>query len=410
MHLTILALGSRGDVLPYAALGGGLRQAGHQVRFITFESYANLASEREMDFHPIPGDAQSLVAQAGANMLGLIRSFSSLAESYVRCLSADHLGETDLLINQLPAGLLGYDLAEKYRLPMVLASVIPLARTDQFPLMGFPPIPLPGYNRWTYRLGEQMAWQMFRRVVNRWRVHSLGLDPLPLAGYASRLDQRGTHILNGFSRHVVERPKDWGAHIHTTGYWFPHEAAWQPPADLQAFLQAGAAPVFFGFGSMPVKDPQRTVNLILKSLELTGQRGILHAGWGGLGAAQLPAHVYPIEYAPYGWLFPRMKMSFHHGGSGTTGFGLLAGVPSCVIPFVFDQFYWGRRIAALGAGPAPIPFKKLTPEKLAAAIQQALSEASMQRAAAELGRKIQAENGISSAVETIERIAAVHHR
>jgi UDP:flavonoid glycosyltransferase YjiC (YdhE family) len=111
MHITILALGSRGDVQPYATLGNGLKSVGHQVRFITFESFASLVAEYKLDFHPIQGNAQALVANGGADMLGLMRSFGSLAEGYARDLSAPQLGETDLIINQLPAGLYVFDLA-----------------------------------------------------------------------------------------------------------------------------------------------------------------------------------------------------------------------------------------------------------------------------------------------------------
>lgn len=159
MHITILALGSRGDIQPYATLGHGLKSAGHQVRFITFENFASLVAENKLDFYPIQGNAQAIVANGGANMIGLMRSFGSLAERYARDLSAPQLGDTDLIINQLPAGLCGFDLAEKFGVPMALASVIPLARTRMFPLMGFPNLPLPGYNKATYYLGEQMAWQ-----------------------------------------------------------------------------------------------------------------------------------------------------------------------------------------------------------------------------------------------------------
>src|SRR3970040_1121168 len=134
MHITILALGSRGDIQPYATLGNGLKAAGHQVRFITFESFAALVAENELDFHAIQGNAQALVANAGPDILALMRSFGSLAEGYARDLSAPYLGETDLIINQLPAGLYGFDLAEKYGVPMALAAVIPLARTQAFPV------------------------------------------------------------------------------------------------------------------------------------------------------------------------------------------------------------------------------------------------------------------------------------
>ena len=404
MHITILALGSRGDVQPYAVLGNGLRAAGHQVRFITFESFAPLVAENNLDFHPIHGDAQALVATGGADMLGLVRSFGSLAEGYAHDLSAPELGETDLIINQLPAGLYGYDLAEKYGVPMALASVIPLARTSTYPLMGFPKLPIPGYNKITYYIGEQMAWQMFRGVINRWRKQILKLPALPLKGYFEKFGTRQNPIVNGFSQYVVPRPADWGEHVHITGYWFPEQKDWEPPKELVSFIEAGAPPVFIGFGSMPVKDPQRTTTIILDALKQSGQRGILHMGWGDLGNQPLPESVFKIDYAPYDWLFPRMAMVIHHGGSGTTAFGLRSGVPSSVVSFVFDQHYWGKRIAALGTGPEPIRYKELTVERLTQIILKCVSNSQMKQKAIELGKKVHEENGIKNALKVIEEI------
>ncbi len=204
---------------------------------------------------------------------------------------------------------------------------------------------------------------------------------------------------------MVPRPADWSEHIHTTGYWFPEDKSWEPPDDLSTFIEAGSPPVFIGFGSMPIKNPQRTTDIIFEALKQSGQRGILHMGWGGLGDRSLPDHIFKIDYAPYGWLFPRMAMIVHHGGSGTTAFGLRSGVPSCVVPFVFDQFYWGKRIAELGVGPQPIPYKKLTVERLREAINIGVTETSMRQKAMELGQRIRAEKGIQNAVEIFEQIA-----
>jgi sterol 3beta-glucosyltransferase len=405
MHITILALGSRGDVLPYAALGGGLKAAGHRVRFITFESFAPIAAAHELEFHPMPGDAQQLVASGGADMLGLVLSFSSLAKRYAQSLSDPRLGETDLILNQLPAALFGFDLAEKYGIPMMQASVIPLARTRAFPLMGFPRLSLPGYNKLTYRIGEQMAWQMFRPVINHWRTKTLRLPPLPIKGYFDQLGTCKFPIMNGFSPHVVARPVDWNEHIHVTGYWFPEDRQWEPQEDLLAFLDAGSPPVFIGFGSMPIKNPKRTTRIILEALQQSGQRGILHMGWGGLGNQTLPGHVFKIEYAPYEWLFPRMAMVIHHGGSGTTAFALRSGTPSCVVSFVFDQPYWGERIAQLEVGPQPIPHQKLTVERLLDAIQAGVHDSAMRENAADLGQKLRAEHGIQNAINILEQIS-----
>lgn len=409
MHVTLLALGSRGDVQPYAALGAGLLTAGHRVRFVTFESFADLVAEHDLALHAIRGDARALVAGAGADTLALVRSFGALAEGYARDLSAPILGETDVIVNQLPGGLYGYDLAEKYGVPMVLASVIPLARTSAFPLMGFPRIPVPGYHRATYILGEQLVWQMFRGVTNRWR-RRLGLRPSPLTGHFSSFGTSRHPIVNGFSPLVVPRPKDWGAHIHLTGYWLSEARGWQPPEELLRFIEAGTPPVFIGFGSMPIKSPERVTASVLAALERSGQRAVLHSGWGGLGQAVLPKHVLRIDFAPYRWLFPRMAMTLHHGGSGTTALGLHAGVPSGVVSFVFDQHYWGERIAALGVGPRPIRHTALTAGNLADAIQRGTSDEALRGRAAALGERLRAEDGIASAVALIERIVDTRAR
>jgi len=275
--------------------------------------------------------------------------------------------------------------------------------------MGLPALPLPGYNRFTYALAQQAGWQLFRPNISRWR-RKLELPPAPRFGYFKQLGTARYPVLNGFSSHVVPRPADWNEHVHVTGYWFPEDEDWQPPAALRAFVEAGPPPVFIGFGSMPVRDPQRATTLILDAVRQSGQRAILHTGWGQLGRHRLgqpplPEQVFPIEYAPYGWLFPRMSLVVHHGGSGTTASGLRAGVPGLVIPFVFDQFYWGQRLAALGVGPRPIPYRRLTARRLAEAITTALEDRGLRQRAAELGRRIQAEDGLPTAVEVIERTA-----
>jgi UDP:flavonoid glycosyltransferase YjiC (YdhE family) len=270
--------------------------------------------------------------------------------------------------------------------------------------MGFPKLSLPGYNKATYRVGEQMAWQMFRTVINRWRETTLHLSPLPIRGYFGKFAAGQIPIINGFSQHVVPRPGDWNENIHITGYWFPEDKRWQPSDALSAFLAAGKPPVFIGFGSMPIKDPQRTTTIILEALKQSGQRGILHMGWGDLGNQSLPETVFKIDYAPYDWLFPRMAMVIHHGGSGTTAFGLRSGIPSCVVSFVFDQSYWGERISELGLGPKPIRYKDLTVDRLRGVILSGVNDSNIQQKAVELGEKIHAENGIQNAVNVIGKM------
>jgi len=98
-----------------------------------------------------------------------------------------------------------------------------------------------------------------------------------------------------------------------------------------------------------------------------------------------------------------MAAVVHHGGAGTTAEGLRAGVPTVVIPFIFDQSFWGARIKALGLGPDPIPLKKLTADRLAKAIKIAVTDPGMRQRAISCGEAIRAEDGTGNAVEIIKQ-------
>jgi UDP:flavonoid glycosyltransferase YjiC (YdhE family) len=127
----------------------------------------------------------------------------------------------------------------------------------------------------------------------------------------------------------------------------------------------------------------------------------LLTGWGGLQQSDLPDHIFKLEAAPHDWLFPRMTAVVHHGGAGTTAAGLRAGVPNIVVPFFLDQPFWGHRVKTLKVGPAPIPHKQLSIERLTNVIQLAVNDAAMHQQAAELGERIRAEDGVKAAIDLI---------
>ena len=170
------------------------------------------------------------------------------------------------------------------------------------------------------------------------------------------------------------------------------------------FLEASSPPIYIGFGSMTTRKPEETTALVINALKQTNQRAILASGWGGLQKADLPESIFMIDSIPHSWLFPRVAAVVHHGGAGTTAAGFSAGVPSIVIPFFADQPYWGQRVADLGVGPAPIPRQKLTVDRLAQAIQIAVTDKAMRQRAVDIGSKIQREDGIARAVEIIQKL------
>ena len=111
--------------------------------------------------------------------------------------------------------------------------------------------------------------------------------------------------------------------------------------------------------------------------------------------------VFVADAVPHSWLFPRMAAVVHHGGAGTTAEGLRAGVPTVIVPFIFDQPFWGARVKVQGLGPTPIPRKRLTVDALAQAIDTAVSDAGMRQRAQACGHAIRAEDGVGNAVRIV---------
>ena len=426
MQIAIIAMGSRGDIQPYIALGKGLKAASHSIRLITHENFEGLVRSHGLAFCPVKGNVQEFMETPEMQALlekGDFLAINALASKASQRAAIDWaegglaacLG-VDLLVAGVGGLFLGLALAEKLQLPLLQAYIFPFTPTKAFPATLFPHriSKLGGaINRLSHQLFRQIMWQGSRKGDQLARQRVLSLPKAPFLGpYNSAYFQRFP-ILYGLSPSVIAKPADWHK-THLTGYWFLDEAPdWTPPAALLDFLQQGSPPVFIGFGSMRSRDPEKTANLVLNAIALTGQRGILQSGWGGLSKTDLPNQVFMVDSIPHSWLFPRMSAVVHHGGAGTTAAGLRAGVPSIVIPFFGDQPFWGQRIADLGVGPAPLPRKKLTAERLADLIHSAVTDQVMRQRAAHLGARIRNEDGVAHAVtivQELERHGAFQHQ
>jgi hypothetical protein len=240
-----------------------------------------------------------------------------------------------------------------------------------------------------------MTWQGLGDVINRFRERALGLDPISLIwapGMLSRLRIPYTYC---WSPALIPKPKDWGQHISISGFYFLSLASsYSPPPDLAEFLAAGAPPVYIGFGSIVVDDPDAMTKLIFEAVKKAGVRALVSKGWGGLGAddMEVPEGVFMLGNVPHDWLFKHVSCVVHHGGAGTTAAGIATGKPTVIVPFFGDQQFWGAMVARAGAGPLPIPHRQLTADKLAAAILEALKPETLEKAK-ELGAKIKEEKG-----------------
>jgi hypothetical protein len=209
---------------------------------------------------------------------------------------------------------------------------------------------------------------------------------------------------------LIPKPKDWARNITISGFYFLSLASnYQPDPELVEFLSAGPPPVYIGFGSIVVEDPNAMTQLIFKAVKKTGQRALVSKGWGGLGGSELeiPEGVYMLGNCPHDWLFKHVSAVVHHGGAGTMSAGIALGRPTVIVPFFGDQPFWGAMVARAGAGPTPIPFAELTAEKLANAILEALKPETLERAK-ELGDRIHEEDGCKTGAESFHQFMNVN--
>jgi sterol 3beta-glucosyltransferase len=378
MRITIMAIGSRGDVQPLVALGVGLQHIGHQVHIVAGDEFNSLIKGAKLDFIPLGINIQTVI-ESHTNI------FSFMASIKDKILKASEIEQDAIVATFL--GVSTCPIARARKIPFFYAVPMPGLRTREFPNPLFPPLPFgKTFNALTYQLADKHITR------SNEDARCLFLEPRPT-------------YLFCFSPHVVPRPSDWGDYAHVTGYWFLNRPSdWQPPTDLEEFLHTGLPPVYVGFGSTITGDPQKMTALVLDALALANQRGVIVTGWGGLKAGEVSSSVFVANSIPLDWLFPRVTAAVHHGGAGTTAAALRAGIPSVIVPFGLDQSFWGRQVKRLGVGTEPIAPKRLTAERLAKAIRCVVEDAQLRDRAATLGEKIRAEDGVGNAVTIIERV------
>ena len=412
--ITLLTSGTRGDVLPYIALGKGLLDAGFTVRIAVPRGFANIVQDRRVTFAPFDGNPSDLLIEQGdltpltlgSNFLNSIRStqqFIKKARPIYRHMlhtAAEVCRGSDILIYGLPT-LWGAHIAEGLGIPSVRALLQPLAPTRDFPSSLLPfRFSLLGIGNWlSHWAVTQATWLSWRSEINHARHTDFDLAPAHLLDPSLQADSAQPLTLNGFSEHIVPRPKDWNDKQLITGYWKLVSPEWTPPQALQYFIDNSPNPIAIGFGS---PGTQGYLPVLEEALKRANAQAVLTlpSKWHGEIKSK---NIFPIEYAPHDWLYRHVNASLHHGGAGTTSASLHAGIPTVTMPLAIDQFFWGERIYKIGVGTKPIPQRKLNAENLAQAITRVLIDESMRERAKIVSVALSSENGIQAAVSQMRK-------
>ncbi len=294
------------------------------------------------------------------------------------------------------AAFVGLSAAEALGIPAIGTGLIPITPTGDFASPFLRPGTVPRWlSRASHSLINTLIWRAFKSPTNAARAAVCGLPP-------RRSVWTDHPMLYGMSPSLVPQPADWPPTARICGPWLAPVTDWSPPPALSEFLAAGEPPIYLGFGSMGALGGAQLMREALAALR--GRRALFYPGWGGVVAADLPANVHLLADVPHGWLFPRTTLAIHHGGAGTAHAAARAGVPSVVVPFAGDQFFWAERLRKIGAATAPVPARRLSADRLARAIDEANKDAPRASTAA-LAASIAWEDGLGTAVAAIEALA-----
>jgi sterol 3beta-glucosyltransferase len=416
MRITIFAIGTRGDVQPLIALGKGLQETGHTVSLVAGCNFAEWICSHALGFVPFV-DMEALMksekglawTESRENLFRQLR----LMRGHMRDLGRevvipllDEVASADMMIGGFLSETVVQSISEKHGIPYLNAMLQPYQPTRSSAASLLPVVARGDslLNRWSGYLKNLLFWWAAAEMTNTLRTERLGLPAHSAWSYQYARSQAPTIL--GASRFVVPKPADWPTETTVTGYWFLDEVTtWRPPSALLDFLADGPPPIYLGFGSMAQREPQKTHALIVDALAQVETRAVVVSGWGTVNTVEPDPRIFVLPSAPHTWLFPRMAAVVHHGGAGTTAAALRAGKPTMIIPHMFDQPYWGRRVYELGVGVKPVPRHQVTAKTLASSLRQLLQDRSLQERAQALGEQICAEDGVSQAVEVINAFA-----
>ena len=409
MKLTLLALGSTGDVRPYIILAAELQRRGHEITLAAFSRFESNARQAGIPFFPLSGDAESFIASVMApntNAITFLPKIRKNLKSYGSLLIQDIVSscsQADAMVCNY-FGTVYYSVAELLDIPCVQTHFFPMDPTGDTPISSVRHQHLsPSVNKASYRAGYLLIGLLESSFLTEWRKNN-GLNirhPHSLPDY--HIGNHRIQEIYAISPSVFPRPPEWDSMIHMSGFWFDeYPAPWNPPSDLLEFLSGGKPPLYFGFGLMNGGNMEGFFDTILRVLRKSGQRAVICNGWSEQ-REKSDDRVFFADYIPHDWLFSKVSAVVHHGGAGTTSAGLRFGKPSLIIPFAGDQSFWASLVEKSGCGPKPVFRSRLTEANLQDALQALTANPEYDNNANKISALLAKEHGTSTAADLIEK-------
>lgn len=351
MHALLVSTGSAGNMLPFVGLGAALRARGHEVTLIASGAGTDAACEAGLPVvaldDPQAGPPLPAPDAATVRKPGFLRTLGPHAVRHMRRvyqLVAERraAGETVIVA---PGWLFGARIAQE-------KLGVPLATVNLQPLLFGSVYDTPSLPRWAPRWIPRLINTIVERSVDR------GLAPV-IDAFRAELGLstvrrpvlrwwRSPELVIGFFPAWYSAPQpDWPAQTLLGGFPLYDAPGTTVPPELEEYLADGEPPLVFSQAWM-VQDARGYFEASVEVARRLGRRAVLLTAHPQQLPRSLPRGIRHFGFVPLSRLLPRAAALVHHGGMGTLGQALAAGVPQLTVPMILDQFDNSRRLHRLG--------------------------------------------------------------
>jgi vancomycin aglycone glucosyltransferase len=352
MRILLSTIGSRGDVQPLVALGLQLKTLGQDVHMCVPPDFREWIEGLGVTVTPIGPELRSTAKASPMTVLPTPEQVRQMMEGTVAAqfetITAAAQG-CDIIVGATALQIAAPSIAEKMGVPYFFAAYCPAVLPSPhhappvLPALGDKPVTMTDYSELWEKDAERWNAQ-WKDILNSHRT-KLGLEPV---------SEVHRHILTK-QPWLASDPKlgPWpdpaDESVFQTGAWILPDTRPLSP-ELEAFLDAGVPPIYFGFGS--IRAPEEFSRVTIETAHRLGRRAILLRGWADLSLVDNEPDCIAIGEVNHQALFKRVTAIVHHGGAGTTYAAVRGGASQVVIPQHYDQHYWAGRVQQLGIGIA----------------------------------------------------------
>jgi UDP:flavonoid glycosyltransferase YjiC (YdhE family) len=413
-RIALALVGSRGDVQPGLAVALELRRRGHRVALGVAPNMLGMARHLGLEAVAIGVDSREFLRSP------LIRHDMHSPDPRRRVLALREVAshgwtelrdglmtlseQADLVVTGLLGQEMGFAVAEARGIAFGALHYSPVRANSVVPIVPFA-TQRRTVQRAAWYVGEGLRWTLSRRAENAHRAE-LGL-PRAVVDLPRRLRDRGATEVQAYDAALVPGlAAEWGVRRPIVGSLdldgalhdrLPEDAAGE---DLAAWLDEGDAPIYVGFGSMPVAHPDALLAIVEHMCEALGVRALVAAGWSEI-QPRCDARIRVVGSVDHARVLPRCAVAVHHGGAGTTAAVVRAGIPSVICAFSGDQGMWASVLRDHQVGTS-VRFARLTPASLVNAVLAVSEPAVRARAGRLAARMTSARQAVSAAADRLE--------